>query len=1042
MSRRLMLVLLFGAYALLGNATFAHADPVGTFIDESYEISTSGDAAALAAYIAENPLLVGAAVGQLLDVAIEVGDGGDTDSEKENVDFALLIARVYKEGGGSAAPHDLAVAYGGWSADQRAERAKANELEARAVAARDGGDFAGADGLFIQAKEIYDQIGDGRSTAVTWGSMGVNAWYAGDFESVMSYYNEALAARRAIDDQILVGKTLNGLGSANKVIGELETAAEWYGQAVELRSKTGDIDGYTKSVTYLSDVYLDQGRYMDARQTMEQAVPYLSQAADVTEVINAHTTIGNIYSSMGNYPAANDAYSQAVALAREAGDGLREGIALNNRAGNFLRHYRFREAFADLEQAQPLLEASEDVYELSLVHRNFGLGYRMTGQLELATEELLAARKLAEESGDAGLTIEALTNLSLLYQDLGALDRGLKVAQTAMTMAADAGDGGLWTSAASNAATLLNMMGRYDESLELWAGVIEQAEYDGAMGDLVHGKISAGNVHNLRGESEKARALYADAYTLAEGSNDADALVTIAIGYGHSYEKSDPAKAFEYYEKALDDFEAQRKEAGAQSRTTFLSGERRAIYEGVSLYYASLDESPVDGEWSARGFEVIERAKARGLLEQLNESLAGETSAQEAEALDAMYARAADDPERDDMEKRYLELRNARIEAATSGLAFEAASIADVQKALPKKAVLMQYALGDSASLLWVVDRDHYELFELPNRAALIPEVERMRDAVTRPGSGDGTLRNTARSLYVALLAPAADRIKKAETVVIVPDGELFGVPFEALLTEEPNGSSDWSEAPFLARDHATLYAPSASVFVALREKEKRQYERELLALGDADFTTLASRPGVPVLEPLPYTRDEVNNISKNVKKDSDKTVLLGDGARESALKSELRNGSPRILHLATHGLVDAAEPSASSIALSADGQDDGYFYTLEILAEPMGVELVVVSACESATGKVSRSEGVVGLSRAFIASGAGGVVASLWAVSDESTAQLMTSFYDGMLSKKRPTTRALNDARLALLDSPDYAHPFYWSPFVVIGGPTTMEKN
>ena len=117
-----------------------------------------------------------------------------------------------------------------------------------------------------------------------------------------------------------------------------------------------------------------------------------------------------------------------------------------------------------------------------------------------------------------------------------------------------------------------------------------------------------------------------------------------------------------------------------------------------------------------------------------------------------------------------------------------------------------------------------------------------------------------------------------------------------------------------------------------------------------------------------------------------------------------------------------------------AEGREDGYLYTLEILSLPMDVGLVVVSACESARGRVSRSEGVVGLSRAFLASGAEGLVASLWAVSDESSAELMKEFYDSMLDEKRTAVAALNDARLALIRHPDYGHPFYWSPFIMIG--------
>jgi CHAT domain-containing protein len=162
--------------------------------------------------------------------------------------------------------------------------------------------------------------------------------------------------------------------------------------------------------------------------------------------------------------------------------------------------------------------------------------------------------------------------------------------------------------------------------------------------------------------------------------------------------------------------------------------------------------------------------------------------------------------------------------------------------------------------------------------------------------------------------------------------------------------------------------------------------------------------------------------------------VLTGPSASEGRFKQEMATGAPRVVHLATHGLVDGAEPERSSVVLAPDANDDGYLYTLEILATPTRSRLIVISACETARGRISRGEGVVGLSRAFLGAGAESVVASLWAVSDESTAELMRVFYARMFSKKRSASRSMAEARLALIESDRFSHPFYWSPFVVTG--------
>jgi CHAT domain-containing protein len=431
-------------------------------------------------------------------------------------------------------------------------------------------------------------------------------------------------------------------------------------------------------------------------------------------------------------------------------------------------------------------------------------------------------------------------------------------------------------------------------------------------------------------------------------------------------------------------------------------------------------------------------SKARGLLDLLHSSVADRSSPEEDELLDRLYSldpgAASYATEREAIERRYVEARKARVELTLGSLAASTSvtDIDDVARALAEKTVLLEYALGDSASFLWVVDRNGHELVRLPPRPQLEALVRRVRDAVARVDGDPTHLLSASRAAYQTLLAPASARVAKADAAVVVPDGVLFELPFELMLTDEPS-KGGWKNQPFLAREIVTMYAPSATVYVSLKSAPgSGDYARDLLAVGNPDFSTL-TREGEGRLEPLPFAAEEVAAVSAKIKNER-KLVLTGADAREATVKRELKNGAPRVVHLATHGLVDAAEPERSSVVLASGDDDDGYFHTLEILGTPTRCRLVVMSACESARGKVSRGEGVIGLSRAFLASGAGSVVASLWAVSDESTAELMKTFYERMLGKKRSASRALNEARLALIETDKYSHPFYWSPFVVTG--------
>jgi CHAT domain-containing protein len=212
-----------------------------------------------------------------------------------------------------------------------------------------------------------------------------------------------------------------------------------------------------------------------------------------------------------------------------------------------------------------------------------------------------------------------------------------------------------------------------------------------------------------------------------------------------------------------------------------------------------------------------------------------------------------------------------------------------------------------------------------------------------------------------------------------------------------------------------------------LREQKAGKFSRKLIAAGDVDYSGLDRE-----LEPLPYTREEVERIPHTIKED-EMFVLLGDAATESTLKTALSLGSTRVVHLATHGLIDPAEPMRSSIALGPGRGEDGFLYSLEILSMQLDRPTIVLSACESALGRLEKGEGVVGLTRSFLAAGSRGVIASLWPVSDESTAMLMDQFYKAMWTKSS-AAESMRRARNSLLESEQWSHPYFWAPFVVIG--------
>ena len=1037
----ILLSLMLAVFAPPATSLHAADDPVARFIADADSLARAKEARAFEQFVGEHTLLCGAAVGQLLDDAVKAGDGGDRAAEASKFALAGRIASIHRDAGGSSEPLDLVKAYRGWTSAQRAIRSKAKGLEDAATQARKAGDLEGAVRLLEEAKGLYAKIGDRRSTAIVWGSLGVAHWYRNDWEAVGASYKNALEARRAIDDRILEGKTLNGLGTLNFQTGNYAAAIDYYTQAQTLRRSTGDLAGLGTSLTYMGNAYVRLGRLAEARDKFDEAFAILEKDGTPQQTVEALNSSANALFEMGRLREACDVYAKAIEISSAAGERSVELSSRLNLADALRSMGRYRESLAELERVRGVLVLAPDPQKDAELSRNRGIVNSEIGELDRARDDFLAYLTKSRLLGDRTFEIEAFVLLGSLYRDLGAFSEGLACADSARAMAEAADSPRQLLAAIRLTGDVEHDMRRDTLALEHYRTVLERSKAGGLELDALDVELRIANALAALGRREEARELFGAASKKGAAMGIGLAWVC-QFGIADTYERESPDSAYSRYEKAFELLERSRAEIGASEvQTGFLSGDLRRLFEEVAVYYASLEDAPNAGLWSGRAFQTIERGKARGLLDLLEQAIGSQSSPDEEAVLDSLYRLDASAPGSAEraraLKSRYAFLRERRVGGALGALATGGgvAGLEDIERSLPKGTVALEYALGDTVSLLWAVDRSGSSLYRLPGRSVLGDEIERLRDAISRPGPGDAALLATARSLYVTLIAPAERRISKAKRLVIIPDGALFEVPFEALLTRDPKAGAPWKDRPFLAKSFATTYAPSASVLLRLEGAGRAgSTALELVAMGDPDFSRLAAS-GDAALRPLPFSRAEVEVIAACARPGS-AALFLGADASEGALKRVLRERPPRILHLATHGIIDPAEPVKSSIVLSPSEapKEDGHLYTLEILSLPAAPELVVLSACESAGGMISRGEGVVGLSRAFLAVGARGVVASLWPVSDASTAELMKTFYGAMLRSHEPAFEALRQARLSLLDSSQFAHPFYWSPFILIG--------
>jgi CHAT domain-containing protein len=304
------------------------------------------------------------------------------------------------------------------------------------------------------------------------------------------------------------------------------------------------------------------------------------------------------------------------------------------------------------------------------------------------------------------------------------------------------------------------------------------------------------------------------------------------------------------------------------------------------------------------------------------------------------------------------------------------------------------------------------------------------RDLRDRLARRDLEFDATATRLYQALLAPARDELRGARHIVLVPDGALWEMPFQALRS---------GDGRYLVEDVAISYAPSLTVLRDMRVHPRAPASpgRALLALGNPDLGAAARRrtPSALMsdLQPLPEAETQVREIARLYDPQAS-AVRVGAEARESWLKQEAAHY--RILHFATHGLLDDASPLYSQLVLAAPrpGEgDDGLLEAREILDLSLDGELAVLSACETGRGQSGAGEGLIGMSWAFFVAGCPATVASQWKVEAASTSRLMLAFHRALRAGHTPA-ESLRLAALAQLRRPDQRHPFYWAGFVAMG--------
>jgi CHAT domain-containing protein len=910
-----------------------------------------------------------------------------------------------------------------------------------------------------QALPLWQALGLKREEARTFYMMAEARRGLGDAREALSLYERTLALESASGDDSGRSHTLTAMGLARLSLGEPAEALSLLDQALEIQRRRGD--AYGEAVT-LGNVCLarhSRGEWRESIPCYEEALRRLREVKAPDSEVVSRVNLAGVYDLLGEPLRAQGEYESALDTIRLQGERRRELPVLNNLAVVLASMGDTSEALVLYGQALDIARGlGEQGWEGRVLY-NRGSAYRGLGEMSRAAadfqESLALRRKVADRRGE----INSLNALGRSQPDDPAAARDLY--QQALALAREIGDRYLEATSLS----LLSDPAALDQAIGIFRALGHRRGLAGALSQK-------GKALLLAGRAEEALAFLREALALSEGVEDragqSETLVLLSLAerrLGH------PQAALERADAALALIESLRAEVVVPDlRAAFLASRQRAFELAIDL---RMELRRADD-----ALALSERARARTLLDLLGEVRADvrqgvdpKLREQEREvaarlaakarrriellggtATDAQKEASARELQETLAESDRLEAEIRRTNPRYAGLLHpQPLDAAAIRACLDPQTLLLEYALGEERSFLWAVTSASVEAFELPGRAKIETLARQVYEGLRTLDVGDpeslAAKAAARRELGRMVLGPVADRLADRR-LAIVADGALQYVPFAALpLPDDPAGL-----VPLIER-HEIVVLPSAAV-LALRSPEPvfsgvaGAAEVSIAILADPVFD--GRDPRVRQASPGTASAIPVQGIS---------LTRLAASSREAAAISELAPGRVwtalgfqasratafggelarhRIVHFATHGVIDSETPELSGLVLSLVDEEgrsqEGFLGLDDIYNLDLHADLVVLSGCETALGREMRGEGMVGLTRGFLHAGAARVLASLWQVQDRPATELMVRFYRALLQDRLPPAAALRAAQLSLWRERRWRDPFYWGAFVLQG--------
>ena len=867
----------------------------------------------------------------------------------------------------------------------------------------------------------------------------------------------------------------NNYGLYCKAIGDYKTALECTEKSLKIKKKQfGENNSkYASTLNNLGTIYSRLGNFNLALECFENAERIFveTEGASSVKTSEAYLNKGNLYNRLGQNDLALDYYNKALTIETETGGTSSKQLSpiYNNMGTVYQNLEEYRQALFYFRKSISLLKENGDAntQEMAETYNNLGNALLKSGNNSEAVSNYKIANNIYSKIPSVNPTLIANTdnNIATAYLRAGKLDSAQVFYNNAVEIYKKSfGIKHPYIAMVYNNMGDINVkLGEYDKAIENYGMALEanHEKYD-------RKKVNLPDETGFFDQNVFVSTILSRANALTQR-------------YLSNKNKKDLEYALEHFKLGDNLITQMRRSAFTKTDKLELGALAIKCYEGAlevctELLISGLSASE-QKKYEELAFTYIEKGKSNNLLESMASQdalkLAGIPDDLQQEenklAADVLYfeQKLAEKPRnaaqmRDSLfnankrhdefvkklEKKYPEYHQLKYADNIVGLR-------EMQKNIKPNTQLRMYLINDKMIYTVCITTDGFKVVTSKFDGILADSAKTYRNSILQTSQTSAVIFNNLSSTFYTKLFPDTlpDNITN---LVIVPDGVLNQIPYETLITTKKDGSVfDYSNYDYLIKKYSISYAYSATLYnrditrnrsngtsgwfgmapVFTKGKytgvELNSGQKKEKTFADLDYQTSSK------IEPLASSEQELRNIFSMFAKSGirAKACLWGCANKNNFTSDSI--SSYMYIHLATHGFVNSEKPELSGIQFSQSKTDDGVLYSGDVYNLKLKCDLLALSACETGLGKIMRGEGIVGLTRAFLYSGAANLLVSLWKVSDNSTSQMMVEFYRQLLLKENSELNyaaLLQKAKQMLILDKNYARPYYWAPFILIG--------